>query len=241
MTETTTQTTGAAAEVRDQGLFARFVGVLFSPRETFAVVAAHPRWFAMLALVLVATAVVTGGYLMSASGQQAWLDSMERTGANAAQMEVYQKVVPYLGYITAGWVLIISPILLVVVSGILFVVFTVGTGGNARFKQVFSVIVHSQVVGLVGGLVKLPLNFATGSLTSSTSARVFFPMLDDTSFLARLMGMIDLFLVWWVAVLAIGFAVLYKRRTGPIAIAFFALYALIAVGIAAIMAARSSS
>jgi hypothetical protein len=64
-------------------------------------------------------------------------------------------------------------------------------------------------------------------------------MLDDTSFLARLAGMVDLFLVWWVVVLAIGFGVLYKRRTGPIAVAFFILYALIAVAIAAIQAARS--
>ncbi len=238
MTDTNIQATDAA-EIRDKGLVARAIGVIFSPRETFAVVAARPRWFGMLALVLILTAIVTGGFMMSATGQQAWLDSMERAGSTAQQMEMYQKVAPYVGYITIGWLLVFSPIIMVVVAGVLFVVFTVGMGGNAKFKQVFSVLVHSQVVGLVGGLLKLPLNFATGSMTSSTSARVFFPMLDDTSFLARLMGMVDLFMVWWVLVLAIGFGVLYKRRTGPIAVAFFGLYALIAVAIAAIMAARS--
>ena len=41
--------------------------------------------------------------------------------------------------------------------------------------------------------------------------------------------MIDLFLVWWVVVLAIGLAVLYRRRTGPVALSLLGAY----VGIAA--------
>jgi hypothetical protein len=239
MTETTSQTTGTATEVRDQGLFARLVGVIFSPRRTFAVVAAHPRWFAMLALVILVTAIVTGGFMFTSTGQQAWLDEMAKRGYNAQQMEGMQRFAPFAGIMTIVGIVVMTPVVVLVISGILLVVFTVGMGGNATFKQLFSVVVHSQVVGLVGGLLKLPINFATGSMSSSTSAAVFFPMLDDTSFLARLVGMLDLFLVWWVVVLAIGCAVLYKRRTGPIAVAFFVLYALIAVAIAAFQAARS--
>jgi hypothetical protein len=47
--------------------------------------------------------------------------------------------------------------------------------------------------------------------------------------------MIDLFIIWWVIVLAIGLGVLYRRRTQPIAIALFVVYAVIAIGAAAIM------
>jgi hypothetical protein len=47
--------------------------------------------------------------------------------------------------------------------------------------------------------------------------------------------MIDLFLIWQLFVLAIGLGVLYRRRTQPIAIALFVVYAVIATGIAAIM------
>jgi hypothetical protein len=43
---------------------------------------------------------------------------------------------------------------------------------------------------------------------------------------------IDMFLLWWMVVLAIGLGVLYKRRTGPIATTFIGLYAIIAVLIA---------
>ena len=60
-------------------------------------------------------------------------------------------------------------------------------------------------------------------------------MLEPGSFLARLVGAIDLFIVWQLMVLAIGVAVLYGTRTGPIVTTFYTLYALIAVGIAVVM------
>jgi hypothetical protein len=45
-------------------------------------------------------------------------------------------------------------------------------------------------------------------------------MFDPGSFLARLLGAVDLFTVWQLMVLAIGVAVLYGKRTGPIATTF---------------------
>jgi uncharacterized membrane-anchored protein len=46
--------------------------------------------------------------------------------------------------------------------------------------------------------------------------------------------MIDIFYVWYVIVLAIGLAVLYRRRTQPIAITLFAIYGVIAIVVALI-------
>ncbi len=239
MAESPVQATDTAAP-QDKGVLGRAVGVLFSPRQTFALVAARPRWFGMLVLVAVVTALVTGGFMLTSVGQQAYLDMMERqSGAQAA--EAMQRFVPIMGYATMVAMVIFTPIVLLVISGILFAIFTVGTGGNATFKQLFAVVVCSQAVALLGAIVKVPLNFATRSMTASTSLAVFFPMLDDTSFFARLFGMIDLFMVWWIVVLAIGCGVLYKRRTGPIAVGFFVLFALIAVVIAAIQAAGARS
>jgi hypothetical protein len=57
-------------------------------------------------------------------------------------------------------------------------------------------------------------------------------MLPEKSFLSLLLGMIDLFLVWQVIVLSIGLAVLYRRRTQPIATALLVVYAIIAVIVA---------
>ena len=58
------------------------------------------------------------------------------------------------------------------------------------------------------------------------------PFLADGSFAAKFVSMIDLFVIWQVIVLSIGLAVLYRRRTQPIAMSLFVLYAVIAVIVA---------
>jgi hypothetical protein len=45
----------------------------------------------------------------------------------------------------------------------------------------------------------------------------------------RFLGAIDLVLVWWIITLSIGLAVLYRRRTGGIAMTLLAIYVVIAL------------
>jgi archaellum biogenesis protein FlaJ (TadC family) len=134
---------------------------------------------------------------------------------------------------------LVPPIIWAAMAGILFLVFGVFTGGNATFKQLFAVVVHSGVISTIGTLFVTPLNYFRQTLSSATNLGVFLPFLPEGSFLARLAGMVDLFLIWWITVLAIGVAVAYKKKTGGVATVLFAFYAVIALGIAAFMAARS--
>jgi hypothetical protein len=53
--------------------------------------------------------------------------------------------------------------------------------------------------------------------------------------------MVDLFIIWYVIVLAIGLAVLYKRRTQPIAASLFIVYGVIAVVIALVKSSLGGS
>ena len=48
------------------------------------------------------------------------------------------------------------------------------------------------------------------------------------------MGMIDVFIIWWLLVNAIGLAVLYKRRTAPIFWSLFGVYIAIALIVAGV-------
>jgi hypothetical protein len=134
---------------------------------------------------------------------------------------------------------VIPPVVWAVMAGVLFLIFGVFTGGNATFKQVFAVVVHSAVIGAVSTVFVTPLNYFRQTLSSATNLGVFLPFLPEGSFFARLAGMVDLFLIWWVAVLSIGVAVTYKKKTGSVAMVLFGIYAVIALGIAAVMAARS--
>jgi len=122
-----------------------------------------------------------------------------------------------------------------------FAVFNALLGGEATFKQVYAVVVHSGVLLSVQALFGLPLAYARESLSGATNLAVFFPFLDENTFVARLLGSIDLFLVWWIVSLAIGLSVLYRRRTAPVATTMLVVYVAIGLVIAAIKTATSGA
>jgi hypothetical protein len=67
-------------------------------------------------------------------------------------------------------------------------------------------------------------------MTSATNLGVFVQsFLEDTSFVARLLGWFDMFIIWGLLVTAIGFGVLYKRKTAPIFWTFMGIYVVIAL------------
>jgi hypothetical protein len=223
---------------KGMGLMARFLGILTAPRETYADIVARPHWFSMMALVLVFTAVCTGAFFSTPVGQAAWLDQVDAKARQAgtpmpeAQYAQMQKIATYMGPIYVVSTLVIAPIMWLIMSGILFAVFNAALGGDSTFKQVFAVMVYSTAVTLVQQIFVTPLNYFRETLTSATNLGVFLPMLEEGSFLARLLGTIDLFLLWWVVVLAIGLSVLYRRKVGPILTGLFVVYGIVAVAIA---------
>lgn len=235
--------------VSDKGLAARLVGVVFSPRAAYAAVAARPRVLGALAVVLLLTISSSVVFFSTQVGRNALLDQQERTlqnfgirmsDAQYAQMEARMQGSSTV-YFTAAGQLVVIPIVCVLIAGVLIAVFNAIMGGNATFKQVFAVVVHSQVISALATVFMYPVDYAKESLSSPTTLAVFLPFLEEGSFPARLLGSIDLFRIWWIVSLAIGMGVLYKRRTAPIATSLLVLYAVIALSIAAVGVALSGA
>jgi hypothetical protein len=228
------------------GLLSRAVGIIVSPKETFAKVVQQPKWFGMLLVLVIVSAGLNFAFLSTEVGRQAMLDNQVRQTESLVgpvsdqQYQGMERMLPFMKYMTAVGTLIAVPIVMLIMSGILFAVFTM-LGGGAAFKQLFSVVVHAGAVSVLGQVIIVPLNYMRESMSSATNLGVLLPMLPEGSFLARFSGMVDLFTVWWVIVLAIGLGVLYRRKTTPIAVSLFAVYGIIAVGVAAFMAMRSGS
>ena len=89
-------------------------------------------------------------------------------------------------------------------------------GGTGTFKQVYAILAHSGVIFALSVLFAMPLSYATHRMAGANLG-VFVPMLEETTFLARFLGAIDLFSIWWSVNVAIGVGVLFKRKTGGIA------------------------
>jgi hypothetical protein len=231
------------ATVASRSLAARIVGVLTSPRDTYAQVAARPRWLG--AFVVVVLVAGLAGALFSATevGQRAIFDQqvsqMEAWGRHLtdADMRQMQGMLPTYKYLAPLFQFVFFGVAGVAVAAAAFGVFTALMGGDATFRQVFAVVAHSGVVLALAALVSLPLDYARESMSSPTSLTVFLPMLDESSFAAKLFGSFDLFRLWWAISVSIGLGVLYRRRTAPIAATLVIIYIALALLYAAAVTA----
>jgi len=242
---TGTATSTPATPEAPKGLLSRIVGVFFSPRATFAEVATRPRVLGVFTIGLLV--VIAGLFLFFSTevGQRAWIDqqvqgaeSFGRTMSDQ-QIQGMERIAPYMGYIVAVLYLIFIPIVVAILSGILLGVFNAFLGGDATFKQMFAIVAHAGLVPALQTVFAMPLDYARETLSSPTTLGVFLPFLDEMSFLGRLLGMVDLFQIWWLVTLSIGLGVLYKRKTGPIATSLLAVYFVIVLAIAAVRSALS--
>ena len=243
MTEITPS--AAPADAAPKGLFSRIAGVFFSPRATFADVAARPRWFGALAVGSVVVIIALFALFRTEVGQQAWIDQQVRQSESFGrtipdqQYQGMERIAPYIGYIVVCAYVIFIPIIVAIISGILLGVFNALLGGDASFKQVFAVVAHAGLITTLQTVFAMPLDYMRQTLSSPTNLGVFVPFLDETTFVARVLGTIDLFQIWWLVTLSIGLGVLYKRRTGPIATSLLIVYAVIILAIAAVRYALS--
>jgi hypothetical protein len=238
----TTPSTDAAPS---KGLIARVFGIFLSPRATYADVAAHPRVLGALAVVVVCMAGPTSAFLSTEIGRRAMVDqqlsTLESFGVKVTDtmIESMEQRADRGAIFSLAGTAVGVPIVFAILSGLALVVFNAALGGEATFRQVFAIVVHSGFIAALQTVFVMPLNYARESMSSATSLLVFLPMVDDTRFLGLLLGSIDFFRIWSAVSLAIGLAVLYKRRTAPVAWSLLAVYAVSVAAIAGVRAALS--
>ncbi len=144
------------------------------------------------------------------------------------------RMAPYVGYLAIVQMLVVLPIVYVATAGILYLIFNDRVG---RHRIVQAALRGCRAYGSdwrPGAALHGADELSRGSMSSKTNLAVFLPAMEGT-FVGRLLGTIDLFLIWQFVVLAIGLGVLYRRRTQPIAIGLFVVYGVIALTIAAVM------
>jgi hypothetical protein len=232
---------GTAPGLEPKSLLGRIMGVIFSPRASYADIAARPRPAVAALIALVLLGAPTFIFMSTDVGKDALLDQQARMTESFGfdipdeaweQMEAQVDRFPY--YSLAGGTVTFT-VAATVVAGLIMAVFTALMGGDATFKQAFAVVVHSGFILVLRGLFSLPLMYARGSMGNVSNLTVFMPFLDESSFVSRFLGAIDLFIVWWLVNLAIGVAVLFKRKTEPIAIGFLITYGVVALIIAGVL------
>src|SRR5688572_1149179 len=119
-----------------RGLAARIVGVLTSPRATYADIAARPRWLGGMLVVMAATILPVMWLLQTEVGRRAGIDmqlqTLESFGRTVTdeQYQQMERMAPYAGYFTAASQIVAFPIVTLVIAGVVFAIFNGGLGAD---------------------------------------------------------------------------------------------------------------
>jgi hypothetical protein len=222
----------------------RILGVIRSPWQTMTAVINDPRWGGVLLLTLCLTAGARIGLMATDVGRQALTDQWE------ARIEAFGRTVDDATYarleqlgqhgwqVAAGTSLASGLLLPFALAAVLHGVFGRGNaidGPPLSYQQSLGVVVHANVILALRDVIAAPVSYVQESLGSPLALGTLFRMLDEGSAAARLFAMVDFFVLWWVIVLAIGTAVLYRRSTRTLALTYMGVYGAFAVVMAGIM------
>jgi hypothetical protein len=198
-------------------------------------------------LLLVTSLVGAGAgmaLMQTAVGRQALVDQWERTAVAFGQEiddQAYAELEALSDRGAAGYALLSAllsgPVLTVAVAAMLKVAFR----GPATFRQVMAVATHAGIILTARQVIAAPVSYVRESTSSATSLGAWFSTLDEASPVARFLGALDLFVIWWAIVLAIGVAVLYQRRARNVATMFVGVYGALALLLAIAMALADGS
>jgi hypothetical protein len=174
-------------------------------------------------------------------GQVALVDQWERTAVafgqtvDDAAYARLQELSTRGPLYEAGVAILNGPIQACAVSALIFIALG-GRRMGVTFRQVLSVVSHASVLLALRQVIGAAATYARETTASATAIGLWFPMFDEASPVARFLGAMDLLVVWWVVVLGIGVAVLYRRGTVRTATAMAGIYAALALLMAVAMA-----
>jgi hypothetical protein len=197
-------------------------------------------------LILIAFAVSGAALLSTDIGRQALVDErvrvIESFGGTVDDRfyAALQAHPPTWIYLASGGRLLLTPAATLLVAAACWAI--ARTDNRAvTFKQALSIVVHASVVLAIGQIVATPINYVRESLTSPLNLAAVFPLADEGTVVSRIFGAIDLFVVWWMALLAMGLSALTRRRARKYALSLAAVYVGFAAVIAGVITAAGGS
>jgi hypothetical protein len=191
--------------------FQRVIGVLFSPNETFASIARQPDWVVPLALILVVSLVSGIVFAQRVDFGAPIREAMEQNkNVTPEQAERAVRIGASVAKVITYFAPILSLIFLLIIAGVLLLAFRV-LGGEGDFRQSLSVTSYSWMPGLIKSIIVTAIVAARGAsatdlATLLRSNLAFLVPMKDNPLLFTLLSKIDVFTIWLVALMVIGFS-----------------------------------
>jgi hypothetical protein len=192
----------------------RIFAVLFRPRVAFTEMVSETRasWSTPMLILTITAAlvVIVGGYLRSRAAMmgevtlppdwQWWTPEMQNNymqGQQARQGPVFMYIMPLFGSLTGlwlGWLIL---------AGLLHLGSTL-LGGRGTMQNALNVVAWASLPFALRDILRMVFMGIAGRTIASPGLAGFAP---GSGFLVQLLARTDLFLLWSILLLVIGFAV----------------------------------
>jgi hypothetical protein len=207
-------------EAPRMGAFSRVAGVFFEPSKTFEDIGRKPTWLVPVVLMIIGALL-----MMTVMGQRIGWENIARQQLEArsqsSQMTPEQKeqaiqMQTRMGNLRYIFVLFL-PVTYVIMAAV-FLAFTAMMSAGLRFKQVFGIVCHANLPGLVSiALTILVMYLKSPNDINIQNPLAFNPaaFLDPgtpTKFLHSVLMSLDLFSFWVIFLLATGFKAAAGRK-----------------------------
>lgn len=230
---------------------ARCVGVFWSPGETFADIARKPDFIAPLIVLTVASLAFVETMLMRIGVDRVLRLSLQQ-GGQAAKMtpeqvqQTIQRTGTIVGIVWQAAGALGPTIYLLVVAAFGLLVVNAIFGERTPFKRIFSVTCYASLPSVLGSIMSIavmffgdPEHFNPAS-PAPYSLGFFLDPATTSKALYSLANSLDIFVIWFLVLNAIGLSAATGRRVKTISIAliFFGVWLLLILskaGVALVM------
>jgi hypothetical protein len=205
--------------------FGRIIGVFTSPKQTFASIAERPSWVAPLLLMMV-LATCVGTLLNAKMNWGEYIRHKAEESARFEQLSEEQKDQALAGQVkfwsnfSYGVGIVAVPLSTLIFALIYFGAFNLFRGAGLHFGQAFAITTHAflpTAISSILALIILPLK-TYGDVDPenvvATSFKAYLPESAPKPLLA-LGGSLELFFIWCLVLVAIGFSAANPKKVKP--------------------------
>jgi len=227
---------------------ARIVDTFIAPGKTFADLRRNASWWAPWLLISIFSLMFV--FVMSKQigfeqisknsiAQSSRAEQFEKLppGQQAKQIQVSATIARYISYSLPA----INLIIFVIIAAVLMATFNFGAGANVPFKTSLAIVIYGSLPGIIGavlGIISLfagvdPAGFNANNPVATNPAYFMDPTANK--FLYGMASALDVFTIWGIVLIGIGFAAnsKVKRSTAIIlVVGWYLLYKLVTVGMA---------
>lgn len=200
----------------------RIIGVFFSPKATFEDIARKPSWLLPVVISTILAIISTVVLNQRVNWRDYIVQQIEKS-PRAAQLSAAQKEqqaeigAKFTKYAVYGGGVVGSVLFALIVGGVMMLAYNLFAGAGASFSQSFAIAAHTQLLGIISTPIFLlvlllrPAGTLDPDNPVATNVGAFLPE-ESAKWLLTLCKSLDIFTIWMLVLLAIGFAAVNPRK-----------------------------